>query len=150
MKKTVLFLATGLLLFACNKNSSTQENEPITNSTEETATNQETTTEATTAQEPNGPIYGCGDCFPGLRGSWYQVSIDWDANKIHGIWYWDSENEKKEELIVLEQHYSEGEEISGYGGKMKFPSSGDVYDFGIVETNFNVSSGDSFYQYEQE
>lgn len=152
MKKTLLLAAIGLFLFACEKpNETTTVADPATETTEMDAMNETSNEVQETAKaEPNGTIYGCDDCFPGLRGSWYQVDVDWDAKKIHGIWYWDTENEDKKEMKILEQEFSEGEEISGFGGKFEFPSSGNVYDFGIVESNFNVSSGDDFYQYELE
>lgn len=92
----------------------------------------------------------CYDCFPGLQGSWYQVDYDMESSMISGIWYWDSENESKIALKILEQKSENGGEISATTGKIQFPLSGDIYDFVIIENRLTISSGDVSYDYEQE
>lgn len=154
MKKYILLpLACSSLLFSCGNESDGNANSATTTQTSNDEDSDQTTTAPnteTTAQKerPRGTIYRCDGFRPGTASEWVQVAYADKENKIVGIWLWDSNNEKKVQVKILEQRFAEGE-ISGFAGTFEYPG-GDKYGFGIVEDRFNISTDDQFQEFEYE
>lgn len=87
-----------------------------------------------------------------MEVEYVQVAYDVDQMKIDGIWLWDQmQGDKpgeKEQMIILEQDYHEGE-ISGYTGVFQYPGvESAVYNFGSVGETFALEFGETRFEYE--
>lgn len=153
MKTIAISLFLAGILLSCQQGSSLPNSSTKTEAKPTTAppVKQESKNPATNQNKSITSItFACYDCFGGLQGSWYQVDYDMETLTISSMWYWDSENESKKALKILEQKSDEGGEISATTGKIQFPLSGDIYDFVIIENRLTISAGDVSYDYEQE
>lgn len=102
-------------------------------------------TEQSAAAQPRGTIYRCDGFRPGVVSEWVQVDYDNDVNKIHGIWYWNTSDEKPLALTIIKQEFIDGE-ISGFTGELSFPGDKEIIGFGIIEDRFNLSYPDGRFQ----
>jgi hypothetical protein len=158
MKKHYLALACAFALVACgnseketaSENTETEVTEAVQ---EETPVEEEKVIEEVVDEnmKPQGSIFRCEGCAPGLDAEYYQVAFSKDGKKIVGLWTWEKmqfeKPGKKVKLKILSQEYVNGE-ISGFTGVFQTPNSSQKYDFGIVEDRFTVSFNGNFEEFE--
>lgn len=108
------------------------------------------TIEDSTPIQPRGTFYRCDGCHPALASEWFQLAYNDEMDEVVGLWYWDTKNDQKIELILLEQQVIADEEF-GSVGEFKFPNSPFVYEFGAIDRFFNVTDSDgNRFEYEAE
>ncbi len=151
MKTIAISLILAGILLSCQQGSSLPNSSTKTEE-KSTATPPVKQEAQTTKQSKSitSITFVCYDCYGGLQGSWYQVDYDMESMTISSMWYWDTENENKKALKILEQKHEAVEEISATTGKFQFPHSGDIYEFVIIENRLTITAGDVSYDYEQE
>lgn len=90
--------------------------------------------------KPSGVIFSCDGFHNGIASEFIQIAYSESGGKILGIWYWDTNNDTKRRLTVLSQeHHSD---LGAVTGKLKFPSSDDVYSYSQIEDWFALSDSD--------
>ncbi len=86
--------------------------------------------------------------YPGMASEWLEVTYNADFRLLQ-IDYWNTADETKQTLSILEQSFETGE-ISGYVGKLAFPGQAPIA-FGSIEDRFNlIHDGDRFQEFELE
>ena len=90
--------------------------------------------------KPSGVIYSCDGFHNGIASEFIQILYSESGSKILGIWYWDTNNDNKIRLEVLsEEHH---DDLGAVNGKLKFPSSDDIYRFSQIEDWFSLTDSD--------
>lgn len=87
---------------------------------------------------------------PGIASEWIQLNYGNDS-KLNEIYYWNSNDETKKKLEILNQDHQDGE-ISATTGQLKFKGNPTVYNFSCVENMFNLfdTEAETFQEFEQE
>jgi hypothetical protein len=141
MKRHFLLIFCLLFLAACQAQKEDKaENTAQTTPNQEVEKKEQTPEKEQVSNEPRGAIYRCDGFYNGIASEWIQVALSEDGSKIEGIWYWNTQDENKKMLQVLDYTVSQGE-ISGSSGKLAFPT-GEKYGFGQVEDRFNLTHED--------
>jgi hypothetical protein len=144
MKRITLAFFISFAVWACGKKADSG-NQNASAETQTEATSKAATTEAQT--EPRGTVFRCDGFYNGIASEYLQVDFDSEKGKINGIWYWNTQDEKKVPLKVLKQELSGGE-ISGMTGELQFPNSNDKISWGWIEDRFNLTHpGDRFQEF---
>ncbi len=91
-------------------------------------------------------VYRCDGFYPGIASEWVAITTDSESATIIKAEYWNTDDETKVALRIIEQTYFD-EGMPGYTGTVVFPGQ-DPIGFGIVEDMFNLThDGDRFQQF---
>lgn len=139
--KKLFFIGSMLVVslsLSCNQAPEITEKEEAT----ETAETQESKVEKLT---PKGTIYRCDGTYPGISSEWVQLDYNDETGMLRAIWYWNTKNEDKVQLTILNQESHDGE-ISGQTGQLKFDGNPTHYSFANIEDEFRLMDDDGFFQ----
>lgn len=79
--------------------------------------------------------------YPGIPSEWIEVDYsDIHPNHVDRVIYWNTSTER-DSLDIVEQHYVAYEGGGAYTGKVRFPISGDVYQYAINSAGFVLTDG---------
>lgn len=149
-----LLFSTIFLLFACGNSTEASSASSDTASTEATEVAAQASEPAASSEEANDEdesetftaTYRSDGFYPGIASEWVAVTTDSETAAITKIEYWNTDDETKVSLRIIQQTYHD-EGMPGYDGTLAFPDQ-DPIGFGIVEDMFNLThEGDRFQQF---
>jgi hypothetical protein len=81
--------------------------------------------------------------YPGITSEWIQVVVDPENKKITSAFYWNTSDDRMQDIKLLDYQYID-DEISGYSGRLNL--LGSEFGFGMYEDRFNLVHDDERFQ----